>query len=746
VHFEWLKAYCDLVGYEASFVMKTPRLLLADAWQVDVPDWLEDKTVEEQALLQVEAPKEHPRDLARTALVALLGDVFANDRLTEADVVAAVQTLTAPPASDLRTQYPVLDDCLRDCCERWRNAGHESWVEMVCRELQSGPENLQKDLTHYVLLGDYPDRLLEFTVTLQQAKALRSMDRVAMKKMSLHALGTNESAEQIALFFSDVGKDVCSEADFLKVLQSTSGLLAKEFDLLHSILTSGRFAVTEEVVTRLQDHFGPGGAVPRIKLGLLGHLVVPLRPQIPPDDVNWNWQEWLDWVRDEYIPYRHWQQASLESDPDLEAMVSRFSDWYVSNYESIHANPERSIVHALTQLSEQIAQDEISLVFVIDCLPLTFVDELNTAFTSAGFHRHAAESVCALLPTFTEVCKPLLISGEWTADFSSYKKAVEHRGAQAWGGKAVRYFGGDLNALRGSGPQDKQSVLVLNYLPGDETLHTDVLAAGSTYEEELHRIYCRLAEAAREVFERCGSQADKFGVYVLTDHGATRLLAEETDCIDSAVLKSLFPTEKHRFAAIEDGDIDSIPTNLWDFGYRFKQPFLESTNTYFIPRGHTTIRAGVPKGYVHGGATPEEVIVPVITWRPIAVPWKAPSSRFVGLNVDALTTKADIYVMRMITLKIELQNSNTKPMMIERVDVLTPGSDVRRGSTGELAPGKSLTVEVECTFDATSLTADELAVQITYSIEGTQQVADCRTAASFRSAVTGGFSLKKLRT
>ena len=744
VHFEWMKAYTALIGLEASFVIKTPRLLLADAWQVDVPDWLEDGTVEEQGLLQIEVPNGHPRDFARTALVTLFGDVFTSDRLTETGVIQAIQALTAPPVPELRAQYPVLDPCLADCCEQWRSAGQEPWVEMACGQLQSQPEHLQKDLTHYVLLGGYPDRMLGFTVTLQQAKALRSMDRAALSKMSLHALGISDSVEQVSLFFNDVAASVTDEGEFLKVLQCTSGLLAKEFDLLHGILTSGKFAVTEGVVVRVQEHFGPGRVVSRVKLGLLKNLVVPPRPQVPAADAEWDWQEWLAWIGDEYLPYHHWQHASHQFDPEIEAVVARFSDWYVSAYESIHATPERSIVHALTTLTEQIMQDEMSLVFIIDCLPYTFTNQFTAAFTSAGFHRHDAKSVCALLPTFTEVCKPLLISGQWDADFSSYEKAVEHRGKQAWPGKTVRYFGGDLSALRGSGQQEEQSVLVLNYLPGDETLHADVLSAGSTYEEELHRIYSRLADAAREVFGRCNTQADKFGVYVLTDHGATRILAEETDSIDSAVVKKLFPTEKHRFASIEDGDIGSIPANLWDFGYRFKQPFLDSTQTYFIPSGHNTIRAGVPKGYVHGGATPEEVIVPVMTWRPVAVPWKAPSSRFVGLSLEAGTAKSVFYVKRMITLKIELQNPNAKPMAVERVDVLDPVADVRRSSTGPLAPGKTMTVEVECSFDAAALRADELAVQITYSIEGAQQVTDCRTAASFKSAVTGGFSLKNL--
>ena len=128
----------------------------------------------------------------------------------------------------------------------------------------------------------------------------------------------------------------------------------------------------------------------------------------------------------------------------------------------------------------------------------------------------------------------------------------------------------------------------------------------------------------------------------------------------------------------------------------------------------------------------------------IAVPWKTLSARFIGLSVDAGTGKPVFYVKRMIRLKLELQNPNTKPIEIERFDVLEPGADVRRSSTGQLAPGKTLAVEIECSFDATAQKAGELAIQISYSIEGSLQVADCRTSALFKSAMTGGFNLRDL--
>lgn len=744
VHFEWLKAYTELLAVDAQYVEMTPKLLLADAWQVDIPDWLTDDDVQEQKILKIDIPAAHPHDFARTALAALLGDAFICDKLTEESLIRIVQALTAPSAPEIHNRYPLLKACLQDCCERWDKATQTPWSEMACEQLQKNPDHLRRDLTYLVLLGGYPKKLLEFKVSLQLAQALREMDRSVLRKMQPHPLAITDAIEQIDLFFRDVGHKINTETDFVKVLNCTSGLLPREFDLLREILSSGIFQASKNIVKKMQEHFAPGRAVSKVKLELLNNLVVPLRPKTSQDTVNWGWSEWMSWILDEYLPYRRWQQSSGTFDPEVETIVGRFSDWYVSSYESIHADHQRSIVHVFSALREQIQQDEVSLVFIVDCLPLAFLPQLSTAFISAGFHQHDLRSVCALLPSVTDVCKLRLITGEWETTSAPYEKAFKRRGEQSWPNKSVKYFGADLNALRDSGPFQEPSVLMLNYLSGDETLHSDVVAAGSTYEEELHRIYSRLANAAKEVFERSGINADTFGVYIVTDHGATKILPEETDNIDSVVVRKLFPDEKHRSAKIDDSDVDSIPSNLWEFGYRFKQPFVESKETYFIPRGHNTIRAGTPKGYVHGGAAPEEVVVPVVTWRPVSVPWKPPASRFLELNVDPGTKKATFYVRRMSKLRLELQNPNTKPIEIGQISVFEPAADVRDALHGVVPPGKTLVVEFECSFDRAALTADELAVRINYSIEGSQQVADCRTAAIFKSAMTGGFNLRDL--
>ena len=96
--------------------------------------------------------------------------------------------------------------------------------------------------------------------------------------------------------------------------------------------------------------------------------------------------------------------------------------------------------------------------------------------------------------------------------------------------------------------------------------------------------------------------------------------------------------EKHRFSSFEASKAGDVPENLWALGYKFQQPFNADGKVYFLPKGHNTVRLpGKGKGFLHGGATPEEVIVPTAFYKAVKVAWKHPFTRFLGLNPDKET-------------------------------------------------------------------------------------------------------------
>ena len=411
---------------------------------------------------------------------------------------------------------------------------------------------------------------------------------------------------------------------------------------------------------------------------------------------------------------------------------------------TIHQDTRKSLVHLLSEWREHLVNDDLSLILLIDCLPVAFWALFEKAMGNIGFHRHQQEYRFAPLPSHTEVCKPLLLGSDWEKTDTKYASLLQERGLRDWPGKQVLYLH-NLQKLSEADLGGGASVLVLNFLAVDQTLHADVEADGSTHREELSRLFVRLAEVVKDLLSRWQGDEDKFGVYAVTDHGATKIIDDEKATLDSQIVNRLFENEKYRFAQIPEDCADEIPENLWTFGYRFKPPFNNQDTVFFIPKGHNTVKtSNKTTGFVHGGAAPEEVIVPAAIFRPIKVSWRQAEVRFVDLRMDRQSGHAIFYILRVVPIKLEVQNQNAEPIRIVRVDVVSPDADVKEFTTGQIEPESVGELSLSCYFQKSAQDQEELLLQITYELAGDEYTRQVRTAAVFRSATTGGFNLRDL--
>ena len=408
----------------------------------------------------------------------------------------------------------------------------------------------------------------------------------------------------------------------------------------------------------------------------------------------------------------------------------------------VHQDGALSLVHVMTSWQSSILNDELSIIVVADCVPVDFWGNLKSCLSRTGFSLYGEDYRFSPLPTQTAVSKPMMITGEWDLILKPYPILLEKRSKTDWGGRNVRYFG-DLKELAACHLNREPIILLLNFLPPDELLHSDVGQINSTYEEEANRVFARLAEGLGEVVEKWPRPKDRVGLYVSTDHGATRVLASETRSLDSKVVTKLFSSSQYRFAEVPDSEADSIPEHLWDLGYRFKQPFAGKSATYFIPKGHNTVASGSPRsGFMHGGATPEEVIVPAGFFRLSKPAWKKPAARFLDLRLE--NGVAVFYVQRLNTIAMAIQNPNSEPIAVRDVRILTTGGEVRKCSRPTVGAKSEEKISFDCIFRPECKAQVEFNVQIEYTISGEEQSLSIAVKAAFKSAQTGGFQLKDM--
>jgi len=745
-HYTWLQAFSQSVDLPITFKEKTPRLILADLWQITIPDWLNDKQVIEQNLFDIKLPEQKFDDFINAMLGALLGECFSKNKLDAGDIPALLN-IALPENKSLFHQYTVLHRCLEQKCVQWQKTSNEPWMEKLCAALQKDPELLWQDLSLWLILSNYPEKLLAFELPPHRIALVQQLPPEKLNALQLNDVAVEKASQQVNIFFNDVKKDVKTTQDLKKIISCCSGKLNTEFVGLTQILQNTPLLVEKKLLESIKQKFASCPGVSTIKLSALNSLIVPDIPSIELDGQHPDVVFWKNWTIKEYIPYRNWLVENNKENIEVENLVSCFSDWYIENYTDIHQKIDTSLVHLLSSWSDRISNDKLSLIIVVDCLPFTYFSLLVKAFHARGLYKHEQDVRFAPLPSNTETCKTLLFSGDWYVDKKlNYSKIIDQRVKTSWPEKNAVYLPG-LQTMAELNISDKEStVYILNYIPSDEIMHSNPGLKGMTYDDELFNCFIKLAEFAQSFIQSTQNIRNDISIYVTTDHGATKIIESERKSFDSTIVNDIFENSKHRFAAIDKNQADNIPDNLWDIGYRFNQPFGNSDITYFIPQGHKTAgKKKKAKGYVHGGATPEEIIVPAAIFKTIESKWKEPLGRFVNMNLDSASQAAVFHIQRLEEIKIAIQNPNVEPLRVIRAEIVKPDfSELRRFNPCEIDDKSEKQLKVKCYFNKAAINANELSIRFIYQYGEEKSELIFSLTSIFKTAMTGGFSLKNL--
>ncbi|MFC1636551.1 hypothetical protein ACFL5Z_17100 [Planctomycetota bacterium] len=744
-HFAWLRDFTEQIGCPATFSEKTPRLVLAEKWNVQLPDWLTDVDVLDQDLLKVDIePQKEQTSFSSRLLVHFFGSTFQQDVFNTHDLVDVIKALVSDNARTVFKQYPVLNRSLAAKCEKWAQSSNEAWVKNICTRLSENTGKVWQWLSFWACLHGYPEKLLEYVLAPEQVLFVRNIPVEAIYDLPLEPIAREQILTQIELLFEGIQKQVTSSDEFQKVLGWTSGRLSQEYHFISKILKNHQFSTTTEEVQQAQAKFRYCPGVSESSLNSLRYCIAPPTPQLIGSEEEWDSSEWIRWTVEEYTPYRTWQVHNNQYDEELERTVAHFSEWFIEEYAAIHKDPNISLVHCLGDLSSSGSEDELSIILLVDCLPLEFVGLLDGALRNIGYSRHDLHYRFAALPTITEYNKPVLVSGQWQHEAINYDAMLKARAHADWNNRQAVYLN-NLKALSEMTVPQGSAVIFLNFLDGDELLHSDVESKGTSYDEELHRFFTRMAESVDRISKEWAGPREHISVYSVTDHGACRILEEEKKTLDSTVVSKLFPDEKHRFAAIDENQVGDIPDNLWALGYRFKQPFVSCNKVFFLPSGHNTVRQPrKAKGYLHGGVTPEEVVVPIALYKLVKAAWKTPATRFLKLDRVKETGRAKFYIQRVVILTIEIQNPNAVELRILRASVASPETDLKNCEVGIIPAGSVNTIQMSCYFKKAALGEKNLEVEIAYEISGDQHTLALMLECEFKSAMSGGFSLKDL--
>lgn len=411
------------------------------------------------------------------------------------------------------------------------------------------------------------------------------------------------------------------------------------------------------------------------------HLIPPpLPPALPQTPAAV-----LNWATQYYLPYRRWQ-ASQPSNTTAAAqahtLAQQFSDWFLTTYPThlVGTTASYQQQHWANRALQTPAADEIVLWVIADGLGWGDGLTLQRLITegSAGRLSLAAATPCfSLLPTITSFTKRAV---RWAVPLHHTEAARTNYFHRTPAPPADVRGNADLaTAMQGALPgqmfiwQPPQPDSVYHQKAHVQIVRTQATAAISGLAESICQA---VATVSPTVAVR---------VLITTDHG--RLLSESPRTLEPlpgftghgrAAFRTDFPVTKPIPRPVGAVDTDTV---RWLDPERYRLPdwiaVARTDASFKIVVSNGSMRGG-DDIFPHGGAWPEEVVVP----------WIELQSRLSELEVHGLLF-GEARSGRPATATLRLTNSSPRQAQLRQVKISIPRLDPVLLELDELIPGLS---------------------------------------------------------
>ncbi|MHB9142529.1 MAG: hypothetical protein ACYC25_11700, partial [Paludibacter sp.] len=180
-------------------------------------------------------------------------------------------------------------------------------------------------------------------------------------------------------------------------------------------------------------------------------IIPPIRPNKPQE--SFDIKDWLNWSRNEYLPYRFWMEDNAQNDEEINSYSALYGDWIYNNYAELISSGEHLVYKVVSMLSSELASNELSFIIIIDNFNYKYSKLLKDYFLTQGFNSTYEKPLLAMLPTVTEVSKGSLFTGEPYSNAKSlnYKHEVK-KWSNMLGLNSKRQTRSDVSYIKSGSP------------------------------------------------------------------------------------------------------------------------------------------------------------------------------------------------------------------------------------------------------------------------------------------------------
>jgi len=660
----WLKIMANRYGPDIiEFCEITPRSMFLDQVYIsELPDWVKDQEILESELLDLFIPSKQGEIFENYIL-----RVFFGDWLVQGEKIHNVANFCSNYELDQwgdALRRPVVARIYKKRLSELREANRKNSDKadlQLFKWLEISPSILKAKLFALRVLQKYP-KDLGIRVVGEQFTALLALP-IELNKIPVTLTDNEDLIFELSAYFREVLINK-NAGNNLVLIDEVSGCLEIEFSTIYDLLTSGSVEVNDEMVHKIKKLFGDQADSPIVSQGLddIDLLISRDTPSLP--DENWNEENWIRWAADEYLPYRYWLENSGRITDNVGDLASKFSDWYFNKYGHLLFHSDRMVWKSLLLIQDQLKQHAGPvLIVIVDNFNSKFYPFFKRKLQQQGFYERNMDLRLASIPTCTEVSKRSLLSAHH-APFKSTNYATEVE--KIWSkrtNKKIKYFGSmdDMRAEK----ERTADIYFLNYLALDISLHGNSNQLGTSHVQLGRTFLTILARDIKSFANRVQAQDDLL-VVITSDHGSTNIPKGTINVIQKAYYKERAKDEHHRYISITEDELEKLPDNIQFDCYLINKDNYDLANHYLVARKLYRFLPTSDHTYIHGGITPEEVLVPFAIFRP---------ATFVPKKFELRITKPrKIFIGTKFELDLEITNKNNQ--LCENVEFQLNAQDI----------------------------------------------------------------------
>lgn len=589
-------------------------------------------------------------------LQATLGSVWKDDQFKEPSQVVG---LLMDCVSDRRARgpHPAILALRSRRIQQWVAAG-SPYADTIAWLFAGSPAKRAQSLMLRRLVQGYPHEV--------QVKALNSEGRWAELSMLANAQGVLDALSpdaclqaRVPLNYSQVLRayleSTLADSGMGEVLRAISGALPLEALVLEQYLTNHLREIDTAwapLLSTLIDKFAEYPTQEPYVRFFRG-LLPESRPA--PLAVEANWNTVSSWLTREYFPFYCWC-AAVRRIEETTALARQFEDWLIRNYDGV-TRVHAYAPFALRDVVAEFLSSGAVLLVVVDGLPWFYAEALRRDLANRGIMcQRPSAHVCAI-PSETAVSKPSLAAG---------KTYCQMRDGEVDEQQYADLLMANLGLSNGevicgtsltSGLQDlvRRSASLYLYLHNELDQQIHKVAAPRTRSKHVEGLLVQLAsDIAEALADHTAIHGGTMSVVLCSDHGYTELPEGEVAVLPLP-LEDGTRTSHGRVAYCGAG-VEAAPAGMLLLGEGFSG---SKEITWLVPRGYACVGAK-PRGAVHGGLTPQEVVVPIIA-----------SSRERDLTYAGVEFGITGEIRRgraMNPVRIVVSNPNKAPVVIQEIE------------------------------------------------------------------------------